>query len=154
MPNPSLTQDDITPVTTGHRRTDARLFATQALYQWLLLHEAPADVLAQFVAHRLKGHKIDKPLFSALFESAVAGHERYDTLLKTLLTDKWPLERLGLVEHALLLAAVSELEVRPETPQQVIVSDFLNIARGFFDDSGVHFINAVLDKAAKQMRAF
>lgn len=61
----------------------------------------------------------------------------------------WRIDRLGLVELALLRLAVFEMIFIKDTPISVVISEILNIADSFGDDKAKKFINGLLDAAAK-----
>lgn len=145
-------QQTLTTPITGNPRTEARLMAVQALYQYLLTHEGQADILKQFVSRHVPGRKGDSELFSALFKNAIAERERYQALVEANLADSWRWDRLGYVEQAILLAAIAELDVRQDTPLKVVLNEFITIAHSYFEKPEVAFINGVLDKAAKALR--
>lgn len=145
-------QDYPTGSITGHRRTEARLLAVQAMYQFLLMDEVATPVLEEFTKQRVPEGKADGALFSDIFQNATAERERYYQLISAHLAEGWRLERLGLVEKALLLSACAELEVCVATPAKVVINEFINIAKAYFEDDEARFINAVLDRVGKAMR--
>lgn len=146
-------QDALTSPVTGNPRTEARLMAVQALYQFLLLGgEGEADILNQFVSRHVRGRKGDGELFSTLFKNAISERERYQALIEANLSENWEWSRIGYVEQALLLSAIAELDVRQDTPTKVVLNEFINIAHSYFEKPEVSFINSILDKAAKALR--
>ena len=145
-------QEALTSPITGNPRTEARLMAVQALYQFLLLGEGEADILNQFVTRHVRGRKGDSELFSLLFKNAISERERYQAMVEANLSDNWTWERIGYVEQAVLLSAIAELDARQETPTKVVLNEFLNIAHSYFEKPEVSFINGILDKAAKALR--
>ena len=145
-------QEALTSPITGNPRTEARLMAVQALYQYLLIGDGEADILNQFVTRHVRGRKGDGELFSTLFKNALSERDRYQALLESHLSEKWAWDRIGYVEQAMLLAATAELDARPETPKKVVLNEFITIAHSYFEQPEVAFINGVLDKVAKALR--
>ncbi|MBQ4132809.1 MAG: transcription antitermination factor NusB [Desulfovibrionaceae bacterium] len=68
-------------------------------------------------------------------------------------SEGWKLERLGRVELTLLRMGLYELMFNRETPEKVIISEALELARQYADQKALAFINGILDSAAKSLRA-
>ncbi len=151
--NNSAADTDKEVSVTGNPKTEARLMAVQALYQYLLTKEGQEDILRQFVSRHIPARKGDSKLFEILFKNSISEQERYIELLQANMAENWRWDRLGYVEQALLLAATSELDVRQDTPLKVVLNEFITIAHSYFEQPEVAFINGVLDKAAKALRA-
>ena len=49
-------------------------------------------------------------------------------------------------------AGLYEMIRRPDVPYKVVINEYVEIARAFFDADEPGFINAVLDAAAKEAR--
>ena len=65
----------------------------------------------------------------------------------------WPLSRLDSTLRAILRAGVYELIKRTDVPVAVIVSEYVDIAKAFYDEDEPKLVNAVLDRVARQVRA-
>jgi N utilization substance protein B len=63
-----------------------------------------------------------------------------------------PLE-LDPVEHAVLWLGLHELEAHPEMPYRVAIAEAVLLTKQFGATDGHKFVNAVLDRAAKELRA-
>lgn len=143
----------------GRRRTAARLAAVQALYQIELGGSSPANVVVEFMKHRL-GHEgdgesfgaADEGLFADLVEGACARREELDRQIAAALTPEWPLERLEIILRSILRAGAYELLARPEVPARVAISEYLDIAHAFFAGKEPGLVNAVLDRLARTLR--
>lgn len=141
------------------RRVGARLAATQALYQHAL-NDQPIDrVIGEFVTQRL-GTEIDEvryrdadpDFFADLARGAIGRRDEIDALLLGAL-DKRPPDRLETLLLAILRLGVYELLAHPEVPAQVVISEWVDIAHGFFGGTEPGLVNAVLDKIARECRA-
>lgn len=137
---------------TGHRKTEARLMAVQAMYQMMLMQADKAKVEDEFVSFRMQGIDVDKNLFKLIFAEAAQSRPRYEQMIANHLRSGWSLDRVGLTERAIMLAAIAELEAAPDTPKKVVINEFINIAGSFLDDEDMRFINSVLDKIATDIR--
>jgi N utilization substance protein B len=68
------------------------------------------------------------------------------------LTPGWPLQRLDATLRAILRAGAYELTARADVPGRVVVSEYVDIARAFFDADIAGMVNAVLDAMARKLR--
>ena len=78
---------------------------------------------------------------------------RLDPYLTRQLAEGWRLSRLDATVRAILRAGLYEMIRRPDVPYKVVINEYVEIARAFFDGDEPGFINAVLDAAAKQARS-
>ncbi len=147
------------PVKAANQRGAARLAAVQALYQMDIGGTGVLEIVAEYEAHRL-GQEIDGETYlkadAGWFRSIVSGvvreQLRLDPLIASALQDDWALSRLDSTVRAILRAGVFELIDRKDVPVAVIVTEYVEIARAFFDDDEPKLVNAVLDRIAKQVR--
>lgn len=137
---------------TGHKKTEARLAAIESCYQHLLLG-TPWTELAEQVASKFKARDIQKSLYMALNEALSTHFERYTHMAAAHQLENWPWARLPLTTQALLLTAIAELETQPTTDTPVVISQYIMLSQGFCSDDEVKFVNAILDKLAKQIRS-
>ena len=143
----------------GGARSSARLAAVQALYQ-IEASGTPSRIVAkEFVDHRL-GELIDDDQFAkaddAFFVDLVTGiderSDEIDGLIIANLSKGWSLERIESVARAVLRAGVYEILARPDVPTSVIINEYVDVTKAFFDDSTPGFVNGMLDKIAKLTR--
>jgi N utilization substance protein B len=95
--------------------------------------------------------EVDPDYFKALLEGTVEGAAAIDELLAQWL-DR-PVSQLDPIEHAVLLIGVQELRAHVEVPYRVVLNEGVELAKKFGATDGHKFINAVLDRAARQLRA-
>ncbi len=153
------------PMGAGRRRkTAARLYAVQALFQMETSGQDAAAVAAEFETHRF-GAAIDtgegEPValeegdpghFRAVLGQAVNWQARIDQMTDRALGAKWPIARIDPVLRALFRAAGAEL-VALDTPPRVAITEYVEIARAFFPEGKeAGFVNAVLDHMAHEAR--
>ena len=139
---------------TDDPRSEARVCAVQAVYQWRLLvgETTPADVQAEFLAGPIISRKANKRVFSTLVEAVAKDVERFQELISSKLNEKWTFDRLDSTMQAMLLVAVAELATNPDIPIKSFVGEYLTTTRAFFEEQQVPFVNGVLDALARQMR--
>ncbi len=147
------------PVKTANQRGAARLAAVQALYQMDIGGTGVLEVVSEYETHRL-GQEVDGDTYlkadASWFRSIVAGVVRdqkvIDPLIAKALQDDWALSRIDSTVRAILRAGTFELLERKDVPVPVIVTEYVEIARAFFEDEEPKLVNAVLDRIAKQVR--
>ena len=132
------------------RRGLARRMTVQAVYHWLVNETAPEKLLQQFRDDPGLG-RADGEYFNELLNGTVREAAVLDVLITPLL-DR-PLAQLDPVEHAVLLTAGFELAHKPDVPWRVVVNEAVNLAKLFGAEEGYKFVNGVLDKLARQLRA-
>ena len=140
-------------------RSAARLAAVQALYQHHLEATPTARLLDEFHQHRL-GHTIDDDEFADaevdFFDDLVRGtierRSEIDDLLAAKLAEGWTLARLDKTMLQILRAGTYELLARPDVPVAAAISEWVDVAKAFFDDREAKFVNGVLDAVAKSVR--
>jgi N utilization substance protein B len=65
-------------------------------------------------------------------------------------TTNWRMERLGVVERAVLRLAAAEL-LRGETPPRVVIQEGVKLAERYGSAQSARFVNGVLDTLARRM---
>jgi len=135
---------------SSRARSLARRLVMQALYQWQLGGQTSAELLDQFALD--EGYaEVDADDFAALLRGVVDDAEALDRSLGEMI-DR-PVAQLDPIEHAVLLIGVFELGHRPETPFRVVINEGVELAKKFGATDGHKFVNAVLDRAARKLRA-
>ena len=133
-------------------RRHARLAAVQALYQIELVSAGEDQVIDEFVTRDRPDQRFDDAYFSSLVRGAVERQAALDSIISDVLSGDWPIDRLSVTLRALLRVAAFELEVCRDVPARVVVSEFVDVARGFFDTAETGFANGVLDRLARRLR--
>ncbi len=65
----------------------------------------------------------------------------------------WSLYRLGTVERNVLRLGVWELENCPEIPPPIVINEYVDLAKFFSETKSGRFVNGILDRYAKSLRA-
>lgn len=130
-------------------RSVARKLAVQALYQ-LQLNEAPwQDLLKDFSADHDMA-RADRGYFDEIVRAIAETRSDLDARLAAWV-DRAP-QDLDPVEHAILLIGVHELAQRPDVPWRVVVNEAVSLTRRFGATDAHKYVNAVLDRAARELR--
>ena len=145
-------------------RSTARLAAVQALYQQQMEGTATAKLLNEFHQHRL-GREVDDEdhegevyadaeieFFDDVVRGVDARREEIDELLTARLAQGWTLARLDKTMLQILRAGSYELMARADVPVASAISEYVDVAKAFFDDREAKFVNGILDTVAKQVR--
>jgi len=154
------------------RRSQARLYAVLALYQWQLTGQDPLEIgrhfaddpawvaeLAESLADFAEmssdsgGKKIlayDPGLFKQLLYGVPARLKELDAQLQPAL-DR-PIERVDPVERAILRAGTYELLYTPSVPYRVAINEAVDLAKLLGAEQGHRYVNGVLDRVARSAR--
>lgn len=65
----------------------------------------------------------------------------------------WPLYRLGTVERNVLRLGFWELENCPDIPPPIVINEYVDLAKFFSETKSGRFVNGVLDKYARELKA-
>ncbi|MBL4806353.1 MAG: transcription antitermination factor NusB [Rhodobacteraceae bacterium] len=141
------------------KKSTARLFAVQALFQMEASDAPLEDVQAEFEEHRF-GAEIDGDvyaegnleLFRGLTFAAVKNQADIDQLTDRALVAKWPIDRIDPTLRAVFRAAGAEI-LTLKTPPKVVISEFVDVTKAFFPEGKeAKFVNAVLDHMAREAK--
>ena len=138
------------PDRAGRARSLSRKLAMQALYQWQLTGQSAAELRNQYAAEEGFADA-DADYFRELVEQVTEGVAALDASLGELI-DR-PVGQLDPVERAVLLIGLYELGQRLDVPYRVVINEGVELAKRFGATEGHKFVNAVLDRAARSMRA-
>ncbi len=141
-------------------RSAARLAVVQALYQMDMSDDSKAPMLIEeYVNHRL-GQELegdqygaaDQSMFSDIVAGTMANLDDIDQVILPCLSKGWPLERIERILKAILRAAAYEMTARPDVPTPVIINEYIEVTKAFYEKSESGFINGVLDQMGRNTR--
>ncbi len=134
----------------GNRaRSLARRLTLQALYQLQINPRSWQDTHQEYAADP-EAERVDRDYFRALLEGIAPNREAFDLVLARL--SEIPPQELDPVEHAVLWLGLHELQTEPELPYRVVLSEAVQLTKQFGATDGHKFVNAVLDRAARELR--
>lgn len=141
----------------ANQRGAARLAAVQALYQMDVGRQTLEDTLAQFNAHHL-GREIegeqylpaDADFFRQIVSGVIKSQLDIDPTVDNALAKGWPVDRIDATLRAILRAATFELLRRKDIPAKVVITEYVDIAKAFFEDDAPGMVNGVLDTIARE----
>jgi N utilization substance protein B len=152
------------PRDKGRPRTASRVAAVQALFQAEQAQVSPEAVIDEFIRHRLgeipgsggfeegRAPAALVPLFSRIVRTVAAQQDTLDRLIAETLNVDWTLARIDPVLRALMRAAAAELWLPDGPPARVVISEYLDVAHGFFVGDEPRMANGVLDSLAHTLR--
>jgi N utilization substance protein B len=148
------------PSARSRSRSAARLAAVQALYQREMEGTAIPTLLHEFHHHRL-GATIEGVEYEDaevdFFDDVVAGvgarEAELDELIAGKLAKDWSLTRLDRPMRQILRAGTYELVARIDVPTGSIISEYVDVAKAFYDKREAAFVNGLLDAVAKEVRS-
>ncbi len=130
-------------------RKKARRLAVQGLYQWEMADDTPTNIQAQILSHN-DTKRFDVEYFNEVFLGAIAEKSELDELI--IGHASRAAKDISPIEHAVLLLAVFELQNRLDIPYKVTINEALSLSKEFGANEAHKFVNAVLDKIAKDIR--
>jgi N utilization substance protein B len=140
-------------------RSQARLAIVQALYQMDLAETDLVEVIEEFKQHRLGGSAdgngmvdADQEHFAQVLRGVVKRQREIDPMIDQQLATGWRLARIDSIVRAILRAATLELLELPQVPPRVIISEYIEVARAFFEGDEPKLVNGVLDQLARKLR--
>ncbi|MFH0855739.1 MAG: transcription antitermination factor NusB [Candidatus Omnitrophota bacterium] len=129
------------------KRTLAREFALQVLYQLDMTGDTPENALDNFWSNR-KDEEVDAGLkeFSfELVEGVVQNQEEIDKRIVQFAAN-WQLKRMAVVDRNIMRLGVFELIFRGDIPPKVSINEAVELAKKFSGSESGKFVNAILDK--------
>ena len=148
--------------------TNARLNAVQALYAIEMNEEPVQNVIFQFLNGQIgtkiideneKGQEtfiplsdMDTALFSNLVQEASKRKQEIKDIIMQSLSKDWDKDRIELLLQCILTVGICEFFVNPTLDAPIIINEYVDIARSFYDGPEVKLVNAVLDNFSKKIR--
>ncbi len=127
----------------GTRRS-ARERALSLLYEAEVKGVAPLDLMRDL--------PVPAPPFVADLVQGVGREQvRIDDLIGRYAQD-WAVERMPVIDRNLLRLAVYELAHRPEIPAAAVISEAVELAKGYSTEESGRFVNGVLSSITAEVR--
>lgn len=130
-------------------RHKARIYALQALYEWLLSGSDIAKLEIQFIEGN-DFKRVDSEYFCSLLRGVAKTADQLDKEMQPYLDRS--LQELTPIELTVLRIAIFELTDRCDVPYRVIINEALELTKKFGATDGFKYVNGVLDKVAKKLR--
>ena len=141
---------------TANQRGAARLAAVQALYQMDVGRQTLEDTLSQFsaihVGREVEGEEYlpaDADFFRQIVTGVIKAQLQIDPAVDSALVAGWPMPRIDATLRAILRAGAFELLRRKDIPARVVITEYVDVAKAFYEDDAPKMVNAVLDGVAR-----
>ena len=152
-------------------RSVARLAAVQALYQMEVAGAGVEAVVREFSDHRFGAAleaeddtaapgaaadqlaDADEAFFADIVRGVVTHQAEIDAAVARRLAANWRLERLDATLRATLRSATYELMHRADVPTEVVLDEYVELAKAFFAKTDSGFVNGALDAVARDLRS-
>ena len=140
----------------ANKRGAARLSAVQALYQMEIADTGIQDTIQQFETERI-GQELDGSQyleadlgwFRGIVGGVVANQKELDPLINKHLPNEWPLSRIDMLLRSILRCGAFELRHRKDVPNNVVITEYIEVAKAFFEEEEPGLVNAILDSVSK-----
>jgi len=152
----------------NQKYTNARLMAVQAIYAHSQSDEDWNKLISRFLLEEVGGTVIDgngksekyielesadKELFASLVQYVRDNESSIKETITAALSDNLKKGSLNSVLEALLKVGIAEFYVNPDLDAPIIINEYVDLARSFYEGAEVKIANAILDKVAKVLRA-
>ena len=130
-------------------RGKSRRFAMQAIYQWQMTGDSITGIKQQFFEEN-NFSVIDAEFFSELVSGVASSISELDPFLEKNMSRI--IKSVNPVERSILRIATYEFLHRFDVPYRVVLNEAVDIAKEYCAENSHGFVNAVLDKVAKEIR--
>ena len=120
----------------------------QMLFQWDMSRQDPAKLEAKFW-RSAKAADTTRAFANKLFEGAAKDADELDALIVQH-AQNWRLERMAIIDRAVLRLAIYELRIA-ETPSKVVLNEAVDLAKKFSSEDAGAFVNGILDAVSKTL---
>ena len=126
------------------KRTQARVYALQMLYQ-IDMTDDPVDVvLSQFWKDKKQEPEV-RDFAAQLVKGTSENLTEIDALLAEY-SEHWELDRMPAIDRSILRFATYELLHRDDIPPKVVINEAVEMGHRFSTPDSGKFINGILDK--------
>jgi N utilization substance protein B len=94
----------------------------------------------------------DEIFVKVLLRKAILNSEKNSALIDAHTTN-WEVERIALMDKLVMQLAITELSEFPEVPVKVTLNEYIEIAKDYCTAKSSTFVNGILDKIVREMRA-
>ena len=141
-----------------NKKSSARLFAVQILFEMEINGKKINNILERLTNEYLieisrlnKTEKADKNHLIKILKGVTKSQKDIDLNINDNLIG-WSLSRIDSVSRAILRSALYELRECNDIPVKVIINEYIEISKSFFEGEEPNFINGILDKISKIYR--
>jgi N utilization substance protein B len=136
----------------------ARLIAVQTIYSFDLNEtsenwEAAFTSILSIYDGQSEGQLTpDSKLLARIVENVATNLAELDEIITRFLVNDWNMGKLGACMRSILRAGLAEIKYMGDIPPKVIINEYTTLTKQFYSDSEIGFVNAILEKMAKEIR--
>ncbi|MCU0376635.1 MAG: transcription antitermination factor NusB [Bacteroidales bacterium] len=94
----------------------------------------------------------DETFVKVLLRKAILNSDKNSAIIDAHTTN-WEVERIALMDKLVMQLAITELSEFPEVPVKVTLNEYIEIAKEYCTAKSSTFVNGILDKIVREMRA-
>lgn len=94
----------------------------------------------------------DEQFARELFRKSIVNHDELIKLVD-LHSSNWDLERIAFMDVLIMQLALAEFLYFPSIPTKVTLNEYIELSKYYSTDKSRNFINGILDKALKELKA-
>ncbi len=110
------------------------------IYQYLICRRD----IEELIEDNIEPEERNDEYILSVIRTSSANIERYSGYIDAVLDD-WSFERLGMIEKAILLNGCAEFDLK-QIEMNVIIDEYVRIAKKYCDSDSYKLINGVLDR--------
>ncbi|MDR3156210.1 MAG: transcription antitermination factor NusB [Holosporaceae bacterium] len=136
-------------------RGAARLYAVQILYRSTMGHQSLRKLIDEssakdeiFISENVSIFDMDHEFFTNLLMATEQHIVEVDEIIRKHLSENWSLDRIDSVIVCVFRLAITEIICFKNTPINVILNEYVEIAKAFFGKPQVSFVNGLLHSVA------
>lgn len=141
----------------------ARLTAVQALYEIEMTSTSIDNIFKDFIERRWDNNMIldkitddssklalpDKKKFTTIIRGVIINQGNIIRILDKAVSKNIYFDKLDTLIKSILLCATYEICFENLTPNKVILNEYINITKAFYEQNESSLVNGVLDRIAK-----
>jgi N utilization substance protein B len=128
----------------------ARECALEVLYRLDLVNDEPENTMEEIVSRKNPCQDAEDYL-RRLVAAVVTNQKEIDAMLRRHLR-RWRLERLTVLDRAILRLATAELLSFSDVPPKVSINEAVEVSKKYGDDDSGKFVNGVLDGVFRELQ--
>lgn len=128
----------------------ARECALEVLYRLDLVGDEPENTIEEIVTRKNPSDEAESYL-RRLVAAVVTNQKEVDDMLRRHLR-RWRLERLTVLDRAILRVATAELSHFGDVPPKVSINEAVEVSKKYGDDESGRFVNGVLDGVLRELQ--
>lgn len=136
----------------------SRMCAVQARYQLEVVDQNIDELISNFIINKgylseeLVVPEMDCEFFKNLMYISQKNLNEIDKILADNLNENWTFDRLDITIKNIVRLGIAEIVYFLEIPLKVVINEYVELAKSFFDKSEVTFVNGILHKVSQTYR--